>query len=74
MDEKTQLTIPSFFEAINYLFKFYITFNLPYPIECDNICFFYQRKVLDITRESGEKDLNAVEAIIKKLEVYEKKL
>lgn len=40
--------IPSLLTALDVLFKIYITVNIAYPLESENICYFIQRGIFNI--------------------------
>ena len=44
--------IPSFFEAIFILFKIYLTANIAYPFESENVCYFIQWGLMKIKTNS----------------------
>lgn len=67
------IAVSSFLEALVFFFKFYLAFNLPYPLECENVCFFCQRQIFKAKRKSGEKELALVDGVVHKLSFKQKK-
>lgn len=68
-DSEVYFSFASFFEAFNFYFKFYVTYNIPYPVESENLCIFYQRRILDITRTTSDTELSQVETVLNKLDL-----
>ena len=58
--------LKSFLSALEVLFKFYITYNILYPLECQSVCFFIQWFLLKI-RQAGDIKIPAVCTMINKL-------
>lgn len=67
LDTSIFFPIYSFFEAFNFFFKFYLAFNIPYPLESENLCIFYHKKVLCVKKTAGEIEPAQVTTVLHKL-------
>lgn len=53
--DQVMYEVPSFIEALFYLFQIYVRFNVSYPVQSENVYYFIQWAILNIETSSDVK-------------------